>query len=78
MLHIYLLIITNYNIKLQEENEEEMQSPELEALVTSPLVQEKLYSAEKCLVPKNFVRSLTQKPQLQSNPQLIKDLIKLI
>ncbi|XP_074332303.1 transcription factor bHLH52-like [Apium graveolens] len=63
---------------MQEENEEEMQSPELEALVTSPLVQEKLYSAEKCLVPKNFVRSLTQKPQLQSNPQLIKDLIKLI
>lgn len=78
MLHICLSIINNFNIKLQEENKEEMHSPELEALVTSPLVQEKLYSAEKCLVPKIFVRSLTQKPQLQSNPQLIKDLTKLI
>ncbi|KAL1833930.1 hypothetical protein ACET3Z_003581 [Daucus carota] len=63
---------------MQEENDEGMQSPELESLVTSPLVQEKLYSAEKCLVPEDFVKSLIQKPQLQSNPQLIKDLIKLI
>ncbi|WOG89587.1 hypothetical protein DCAR_0208825 [Daucus carota subsp. sativus] len=63
---------------MQEENEEGMYSPELEALVTSPLVQEKLYSAEKCLVPTNFVKSLIRKPQLQSNPQLIKHLIKLI
>ncbi|KAK1369143.1 Abscisic acid-responsive protein bHLH2 [Heracleum sosnowskyi] len=63
---------------LQLMQEEGMHSQELEALVTSPLVQEKLYSAEKCLVPKSFVKSLTQKPQLQSNPQLVKNLVKLI
>ncbi|KAK1375662.1 BHLH domain-containing protein [Heracleum sosnowskyi] len=63
---------------MQEQNEEGMYSPELEALVTSPLIQEKLYSAEKCLVPTNFVKSLTRKPHFQSNSRLIKDLIKLI
>ncbi|XP_074381167.1 transcription factor bHLH53-like [Apium graveolens] len=43
---------------MQEEKEEGMYSKEFEALVTSPQIQEKLYSAEKCLIPTNFVRKL--------------------
>ncbi|KAF7141670.1 hypothetical protein RHSIM_Rhsim06G0137400 [Rhododendron simsii] len=37
-----------------QENEEALQIQELKALASSPSVQEKLYSLEKCLVPKSL------------------------
>ncbi|KAM7530362.1 hypothetical protein LguiB_033772 [Lonicera macranthoides] len=57
-----------------QENEEPMKSKELQVLVTSPLIQEKLYSEEKCLVPKQFVKALTNDVFLQSNPWIHKEI----
>ncbi|GER24672.1 basic helix-loop-helix (bHLH) DNA-bindingsuperfamily protein [Striga asiatica] len=60
-----------------EENEEEpiMESGEEEAmeiLLGSCLVQEKLYSSEKCLVSKDFVWEISEDRQIvECNPQLI-------
>ncbi|WCJ17637.1 basic helix-loop-helix (bHLH) DNA-binding superfamily protein [Euphorbia peplus] len=42
----------------KENNKEDLLTTELQVLVTSPKVQEKLYSEEKCLVPSEFIRSI--------------------
>ncbi|XP_065878930.1 uncharacterized protein [Euphorbia lathyris] len=52
-------------------NKDESQSNELENLVTSPKIQEKLYSEEKCLVPREFVRSIANHTEI---PFLIDEL----
>ncbi|CAA0832267.1 Transcription factor bHLH52 [Striga hermonthica] len=59
-----------------EENEEEpmLESGEeaMDILLESCLIQEKLYSSEKCLVSKNFVREIVEDRQMvECNPQLV-------
>ncbi|KAL7089567.1 hypothetical protein ACP275_13G193100 [Erythranthe tilingii] len=46
---------------------------ELQVLLESPLIQEKLYSNEKCIVPQKFVDELSRSDDLivKSNPELI-------
>ncbi|KAL7102562.1 hypothetical protein ACP275_08G127500 [Erythranthe tilingii] len=55
------------------------QSELMHGLITSPLIQEKLYSAEKCLVPEKFVQALTNDDDitLQLKPQLRKEINEL-
>ncbi|KAK7324300.1 hypothetical protein VNO77_27833 [Canavalia gladiata] len=50
----------------------------LHSLVVYPFVQEKLYSEERCFVPKDFVTTLTNHEDVQSRPTLLKDLKELI
>ncbi|KAA8514785.1 hypothetical protein F0562_017964 [Nyssa sinensis] len=59
-------------------NEEAFHLQELHFLVGSPLIQEKLYSEDKCLVPKQFVQTLADDPELQSNPMIFRDINQLI
>lgn len=48
------------------------------ALASSPSIQEKLYSSEKCLVPKQFVGTLANYPDLQSNAFISTELHQLM
>jgi len=50
----------------------------LHGLVVSPFIQEKLYSEERCFVPKEFVTTLTNHENVQSRPSILKDLKDLI
>uniref|UniRef100_A0A7N0TNT6 BHLH domain-containing protein n=1 Tax=Kalanchoe fedtschenkoi TaxID=63787 RepID=A0A7N0TNT6_KALFE len=51
----------------------------IQVLVASPVVQEKLYTQEKCLVPRRLVQSLPRDSKLQSlHPSLIKQINNLL
>ncbi|KAL1349732.1 hypothetical protein HN51_026236 [Arachis hypogaea] len=63
---------------IQKEDEVAPPSEDLCALVTSPFVQEKLYSEELCFVPKDFVTTLTNQRDVRSKPTILKDLKELI
>ncbi|KAJ6770795.1 TRANSCRIPTION FACTOR BHLH83-RELATED [Salix purpurea] len=43
-------------------------------LITSPTIQEKLYSEEKCLVPRDFVQTIANDCQIQSKPLIIEEI----
>ncbi|XP_020554086.1 transcription factor bHLH52 [Sesamum indicum] len=50
---------------------------ELRVLLESPLIQEKLYSTERCLVPAKFVQHLSSDHEIvKSNPQLLPLIVK--
>ncbi|KAF8402270.1 hypothetical protein HHK36_013222 [Tetracentron sinense] len=51
---------------------------ELQVLLSSPLIQEKLSSEEKCLVPKQFAETLAEDKDIQSNRLISEDLERLI
>lgn len=51
---------------------------ELQALIASPIIQEKLSSEEKCLVPKEFVQILADDKQVQLKPFIVKDIDQLL
>ncbi|XP_027343003.1 transcription factor bHLH52-like [Abrus precatorius] len=65
-------------IKTVNEEDADPSLEKLHALVISPIVQEKLYSKESCLVPKEFVTTLTNYNNVQWGPTIIKDLKELI
>ncbi|KAL2494013.1 transcription factor bHLH [Forsythia ovata] len=54
------------------------QSEELTALLESPLIQKKLYSTEKCLVPQKLVEIIEKDDQIQSKSHVLKEAKKLI
>ncbi|CAL5412630.1 unnamed protein product [Camellia sinensis] len=61
------------------DNEEEpVHSQELQELVASPRIQEKLYSSEKCIVPNQLVQTLVNDSELQSNSLVLKELHQYI
>ncbi|KAL7142414.1 hypothetical protein ABFS83_08G121800 [Erythranthe nasuta] len=63
-----------------QEKENGDQSELMHGLITSPLIQEKLYSAEKCMVPEKFVQALANDDDditLQLKPQLSKEIKEL-
>lgn len=61
-----------------QENGDLFQSEELQGLLQSPLIQEKLYSAEKCLVPQKLVQELDTDHQVfESKPQVLKGVKQL-
>ncbi|KAF5475457.1 hypothetical protein F2P56_007261 [Juglans regia] len=47
-------------------------------LLASPLIQEKLYSEAKCLVPKQFLQTLANDREIQSKPLMLKDIHQLL
>ncbi|KAG5552571.1 hypothetical protein RHGRI_010602 [Rhododendron griersonianum] len=51
---------------------------QLQALASSPSIQEKLYSSDKCLVPKQFVGTLANYPDLHSNALISTELHQLM
>ncbi|RDX72103.1 Transcription factor bHLH52, partial [Mucuna pruriens] len=53
-------------------------SDNLRTLIVSPFVQEKLYTEERCFVPKEIVTTLTNHEDLQSRPTILEDLKQLI
>nr|WIE96137.1 basic helix-loop-helix transcription factor [Loropetalum chinense var. rubrum] len=59
-------------------NEEPYHTEEFPVFIASPLIQEKLYSEEKCLVPEQFVTTLPNDCRLQSNPLILRDINQLI
>ncbi|KEH38270.1 transcription factor bHLH52 [Medicago truncatula] len=61
-----------------KEEKEPPPSEELHKLVVSPFVQEKLYSEEKCFVPKEFVTTLSNHDDVQSKPTILKGLKQLV
>ncbi|KAL3515945.1 hypothetical protein ACH5RR_022847 [Cinchona calisaya] len=61
-----------------QENGESIDNQELNPLLGSSLIQEKLYSMEKCLVPQKLVQSLADNNRVQSNTEALKDFQELI
>ncbi|KAL9345673.1 hypothetical protein Peur_060526 [Populus x canadensis] len=62
-----------------QENKGPMHTQELQTLlVTSPAIQEKLYSEEKCLVPRDFVQTIANDCQIQSKPLIIEEIDQLL
>ncbi|MED6146012.1 hypothetical protein PIB30_030575 [Stylosanthes scabra] len=61
-----------------QEDEVAPPSEDLCTLVASPFVQEKLYSEELCIVPKEFVSTLTSQRDVRTKPTILKDLEQLI
>ncbi|KAK4440279.1 Transcription factor [Sesamum alatum] len=58
-------------------NNQENSDEELRFLLESPLIQEKLYSTERCLVPGKFVQELSSDDEIvKSNPQLLPLIVK--
>nr|XP_034889159.1 transcription factor bHLH52 [Populus alba]TKR79440.1 basic helix-loop-helix family protein [Populus alba] len=51
-----------------QENREAMHTQELQTLVTSPTIQEKLYLEQKCLVPRDFVQTIANDCEIQAKP----------
>ncbi|KAL0352743.1 UNVERIFIED_CONTAM: Transcription factor [Sesamum angustifolium] len=61
----------------QEDRERFESDEDLRVLLESPLIQEKLYSTERCLVPGKFVQELSSDHEIvKSNPQLLPLIVK--
>ncbi|KAL6544957.1 hypothetical protein OROMI_023819 [Orobanche minor] len=58
----------------EEEEEEEEEEDQLHGLLESTLIQEKLYSTGKCMVPRKFVQELLHNPHHHHHVQIIKEL----
>ncbi|XP_058197012.1 transcription factor bHLH52-like [Rhododendron vialii] len=72
--------ILEFTGSAQENHEESLlHTRELQALASSPSIQEKLYSSDKCLVPKQFVDvTLPNYHDLQSNALISTELHQLM
>lgn len=63
---------------LQENKVAEGSMEQLQVLLQSSIVQEKLYLEEKCLVPTEFVKVLAEHHDSKSEPSILDDLNQLI
>ena len=61
-----------------QETKEPLHTKGLEALLASPVIQEKLSSEEKCLVPKEFLQILANDNEVQLKPLIVKDIDHLL
>nr|XP_027103325.1 transcription factor bHLH52-like [Coffea arabica] len=61
-----------------QENGKSLQNEELNPLLGSSLIQEKLYSMEMCLAPQKFVQSLAEDNGIELNTQALNDCKELI
>ncbi|XP_027109555.1 transcription factor bHLH52-like [Coffea arabica] len=61
-----------------QENGKSLQNEELNPLLGSSLIQEKLYSMEMCLAPQKFVQSLAEDNGVELNTQALNDCKELI
>ncbi|CAI0545995.1 unnamed protein product [Linum tenue] len=51
---------------------------ELQTLVTSPVIQQKMYSEEKCFVPTELLQKLVHRSEVQSKPMVMKEIDVLL
>ncbi|KAG5000423.1 hypothetical protein JHK87_021495 [Glycine soja] len=65
-------------MNILEEDKAEPPPENIHALVVSPLVQEKLYTEERCFVPNGIVTTLTNHEDVHSRPTILEDLKQLI
>ena len=82
VIDVQILEYTNHmcnsgDICLQE-NGKSLQNEELNPLLGSSLIQEKLYSMEMCLAPQKFVQSLAEDNGIELNTQALNDCKELI
>ncbi|CAK8570561.1 unnamed protein product [Lathyrus sativus] len=61
-----------------KEEKEPPPSEDLHKLVVSPIVQEKLYSEEKCFISKEIVTTLTNNVDVRSKPSILQSLKQLV
>ncbi|CDP18257.1 unnamed protein product [Coffea canephora] len=61
-----------------QENGKSLQNEELNPLLGSSLIQEKLYSMEMCLAPQKFVQSLAEDNGIELNTRALNDCKELI
>ncbi|XP_044497622.1 transcription factor bHLH52 [Mangifera indica] len=61
-----------------QERAELLPFQELQTLLESPIIQEKLYSEEKCLVPRQILQTLKKDPEIQSKPAIFESIDQLI
>ncbi|KAL0011975.1 hypothetical protein SO802_007083 [Lithocarpus litseifolius] len=64
--------------EIKEEPITKYSREELQALIASPIIQEKLSSEEKCLVPKEFLQILADDKEVQLKPFIVKDIDQLL
>ncbi|KGN65954.1 transcription factor bHLH52 [Cucumis sativus] len=65
-------------LQLKQETEQEGQETENLEILESTMIQEKLYSEEKCLVPKGFIQNLADFPEIQSHPSIFNSINKIL
>ena len=65
-------------INLQEDKASTPTDQDLQALLASPSVEEKLYLQEKCFVPQQFVTTLANHGDIRTSSSILKDLKQLI
>ncbi|KAK4838036.1 hypothetical protein QYF36_010485 [Acer negundo] len=63
---------------IQQERKGSLNTDELQNLLASPIIQEKLYSEDKCLVPLEFVETLANDPKIQSKPIIFEGIDQLL
>ncbi|XP_052203151.1 transcription factor bHLH53-like [Diospyros lotus] len=64
---------------IQDDKEDQhSHNQELQALASSPCIQEKLYASEKCLVPCQFVQTLANGSEFQLNSLIVEELDQFI
>nr|WKE35115.1 basic helix-loop-helix family protein [Rosa persica] len=63
---------------MQEKKGQRLHNQEGLQVLASPIVQEKLYSEEKCLVSREFVETLANNQEIQSKPLLKDNIAKLL
>lgn len=73
---MYILIAINVFV-FEFDLQESFETPNLQKLVGSSLVQEKLYSSEHCLVPKVFLEALENNQEFQ-NSQILEEIKTLM
>ncbi|KAJ0016461.1 hypothetical protein Pint_11358 [Pistacia integerrima] len=63
---------------IMQEREELLPSQELQTLLESPIIQEKLYSEEKCLVRREILQTLKDGPEIQSKSAIFETIDELL
>ncbi|KAF9667147.1 hypothetical protein SADUNF_Sadunf16G0302900 [Salix dunnii] len=57
-----------------QENKVAMHAHDLQTLVTSSTIQEKLYLEQKCLVPRDFVQTIANDCEIQAKPLIVEEI----
>lgn len=65
-------------IDVQEEKKEEAKEIQGLKILASPIIQEKLYTEEMCLAPKQLLETLTSDDDVQSKPFLKNNIHQLL
>ncbi|KAK2653276.1 hypothetical protein Ddye_013132 [Dipteronia dyeriana] len=70
--------LLQFMASIQQERKESLNTEKVQNLLASPIIQEKLYSEDKCLVPLEFVETLATDPKIQSKPIIFEGIDQLL